>query len=240
MALEIKFFKLNDIDLGQFTHRIRDSQKLDTGTIPNLGEEQRQFAESELGTRLITWEGYVSNESSYITLRKTLFDSSEKILQLHPERKITLSSVEFDKLLDIKKPEDSKMTLTMVAADTREYNITSETARKAITISPEIIAITSSGSAPTTPQWTITAAGTIINPTISDGVNRMEWFGTLNPGDVMVISKEGAVTINGASCENVSGSLPRAAPGATTFTFQDDADSSHNCTVEAVWNDAYY
>jgi hypothetical protein len=45
-----------------------------------------------------------------------------KVLKLHPERKITLLSLGFKKKLDVKKPEDSKMIITMLAADTREYS----------------------------------------------------------------------------------------------------------------------
>jgi hypothetical protein len=44
-------------------------------------------------------------------------------MKLHPERKITLLSLGFKKRLDVKKPEDSKMIITRLAADTREYSI---------------------------------------------------------------------------------------------------------------------
>lgn len=65
------------------------------------------------------WEGYVSNDETYLNLRKALFDNTVKVLKLHPERKITLLSLGFKKRLDVKKPEDSKMIITMLAADTR-------------------------------------------------------------------------------------------------------------------------
>jgi hypothetical protein len=240
MTLECKYFELNGINLVQFTHRITDSTEPETDTIPKLGDENRQYARDDRGLRTITWEGYVSNDEIYLNLRKALFDNTEKILKLHPERKITLLSLGFKKILDIIKPEDSKITITMLVADTREYSIAQDSATAAITSSPMDIQIESEGSAPTTPEWTLTAIGTIINPVISNGAERMEWNGMLNPGDVMVISKDGTVSINDIRVGNISGTVPEADAGKNTFVYSDELGSSHNCTIDVKWNDAYY
>jgi hypothetical protein len=240
MALEFKYFELNGINLVQFTHRITDSTEPDTDTIPKLGDENRQFARDDRGLRTITWEGYISNDEIYLNLRKVLFDNTEKILKLHPERKITLLSLGFKKILDIIKPEDSRMTITMLAADTREYSIVRDSATVAVTSSPADIQLMSEGRAPTTPEWTLTAIGAIINPAISSESDRMEWNGTLNPGDVMVILKDGTVSINGSRAGNMSGTVPEADAGKNTFVYSDEPVSSHNCTIEVTWNDAYY
>ena len=240
MALEVKYFELNGINLAQFTYSITDSQEPETGTIPNMGDENRQFAEDDRGLRTIIWEGYVSNDETYLNLRKVLLDNTVKVLKLHPERKITLLSLGFKKRLDVKKPEDSRMTITMLAADTREYSTVRDSATAAVTSSPADIQITTEGSAPTAPEWTLIAIGAIINPAISNGADRMEWYGTLDLGDVMVISKDGAVSINGSRSGNMSGTVPEADAGKNTFVYSDDPGSSHNCTIEATWNDAYY
>jgi hypothetical protein len=240
MALECKYFELNGINLVQFTHRITDSTQADIDTIPKLGDENRQFAKDDRGLRTITWEGYVSNDEIYLNLRKVLFDNTKKILKLHPERKITLLSLDFKKILDIIKPEDSKMTLTMLAADTREYSLVRDSATVAVTTSPTDIQITSEGRAPTMPEWTLTAVGVIINPAISNGADKMEWNGTLNAGDVMIVSKDGTVSINSSRMGDVSGTVPEADAGKNTFVYSDDPDSSHNCTLKTEWNDAYY
>jgi hypothetical protein len=210
------------------------------GTIPKLGDENRQFAKDDRGLRTITWEGYVSNDEIYLNLRKVLFDNTEKILKLHPERKITLLSLGFKKILDIIKPEDSKMIITMLASDTREYSIVRGSATVAVTSSPADIQLTSEGRAPTTPEWMLTAIGAIINPSISNGADRMEWNGMLHPGDVMVISKDGAVSINGSRAGNISGTVPEADAGKNTFLYSDDQGSSHECTIEVKWNDGYF
>jgi hypothetical protein len=240
MTLECKYFELNGINLVQFTHRITDSTEPETDTIPKLGDENRQFVRDDRGLRTITWEGYVSNDEIYLNLRKVLFDNTEKILNLHPERKITLLSLGFKKILDILKPEDCKMTLTMLAADTREYSIVRDSATVAVTSSPMDIQLASEGRAPTTPEWTLTAIGAIINPAISNGAQRMEWNGTLDPGDVMVILKDDTVSINGNRAGNISGTVPEGDAGKNTFVYSDDPGSSHNCTIEVTWNDAYY
>jgi hypothetical protein len=240
MTLEFKYFELNGINLVQFTHRITDSTEPETDTIPKLGDENRQFARDDRGLRTITWEGYVSNDEIYLNLRKVLFDNTEKILKLHPERKINLLSLGFKKILDIIKPEDSKITITMLVADTREYSIAQDSAAVAVTSSPMDIQIESEGSAPTTPEWTLTAIGTIINPAISNGEERMEWNGTLDPSDVMVIFKDGTVSINGSRAGNISGTVPEADAGGNSFVYSDAESSSHNCTLKTEWNDAYY
>lgn len=87
----------------------------------------------------------------------------------------------------------------------------------AVTSSPADIQLTSEGRAPTTPEWTLTAIGTIINLAISNGVDRMEWNGTLDPGDVMIISKDGTVSINGRREGDVSGTVLEADAGKNTF-----------------------
>lgn len=240
MSLECKYFELNGINLVQFTHRITDSTEPDTGTIPKLGDENRQFAKDDRGLRTITWEGYISNDEVYLNLRKVLFDNTDKILKLHPERKITLLSLGFKKILDIIKPEDSKMIITMLAADTREYCIVRDSVTVAVTSSPTDIQLASEGRAPTTPEWRLTAIGAIINPAISNGVDIMEWNGTLDPGDVMVISKDGTVSINSSRMGNISGTVPEADAGANSFVYSDDPGSSHNCAIDVTWNDAYY
>jgi len=101
----------------------------------------------------------------------------------------------------------------------------------AVTSSPADIQITSEGRVPTTPEWTLTAIGTIVNPAISNGTDRMEWNGTLDPGDVMVISKDDTVSINGGRAGNMSGTVPEADAGKNTFVYGDDPGSSHNCTI---------
>ncbi|MCG2727948.1 MAG: phage tail family protein [Candidatus Methanoperedenaceae archaeon] len=231
---------MNGINLAQFTYSITDSQEPETGTIPNMGDENRQFAEDDRGLRTIIWEGYVSNDDTYLNLRKALFDNTVKVLKLHPERKITLLSPGFKKRLDVKKPKDSKMTIAMLAADTREYSTVRASATVAVTSSPADIQLTSEGSAPTAPEWTLTAIGAIINPAISNGADRMEWNGTLDPGDVMVVSKDGAVSVNGSRSGSISGTVPEADAGRNTFVYSDDPGSSHNCAIEVMWNDAYY
>jgi len=240
MALEVKYFELNGINLAQFTYSITDSQEPETGTMPNMGDENRQFAEDDRGLRTITWEGYVSNDETYLNLRKVLLDNTVKVLKLHPERKITLLSLGFKKRLDVKKPEDSKMTITMLAADTREYSIVRNSPTVEVMSSPADIQLTSEGRAPTTPEWTLTALGTIINPAISNGEDKMEWYGALDPGDVMVISKDGTVSINGSREGDISGTVPEVDAGKNTFVYSDELDSSHNCTIEVMWNDAFF
>lgn len=49
MALEVKHFELNGINLAQFTYNIIYSQEPETDTIPNIGNENRQFSKDDRG-----------------------------------------------------------------------------------------------------------------------------------------------------------------------------------------------
>jgi len=56
----------------------------------------------------------------------------------------------------------------------------------------------------------------------------------------MVISKDGTVSINGSRTGNISGTVPEADAGKNAFVYSDDLGSSHNYSIEVMWNDAYY
>jgi hypothetical protein len=56
----------------------------------------------------------------------------------------------------------------------------------------------------------------------------------------MAISKDGTVSINGSRAGSISGTVPEADAGKNTFVYSDDLGSSHNCTIEVTWNNAYY
>jgi hypothetical protein len=241
MPLEVSFCELNGINITQFTHKIKEEQTPDMGTIPRLGDEHREFAEDEPGIRRITWEGYISNSETYLKLRKELFGSAERTLRLSPDRKMILRSLHFEKVMDIREPEkNNKMVITMLAADTYEYGIAVQSEQAAISASPATIEVHNTGHAPTTPDWTITATGTIVNPVIDNGTDEMEWSGTLAPGDVLVIKKDGSTTVNGAVSNPVNDMPLKAGPGKTIFTYRDSTTSSHNCTLNVEWSDAYY
>lgn len=241
MALEVTFCELNGINLTQFTHKIKEEQTPDMGTIPMLGDEHREFAEDEPGIRRITWEGYISNSGTYLKLRKELFGSAERTLRLNPDRKMTLKSLRFEKTLDIKEPEkNNKIIITMLAADTYEYSVAVQSAQVTVSASPATIEINNTGHAPTTPEWTITATGSIVNPVIDNGTDEIEWIGTLTAGDALVIKKDGSTTVNGTASTPINDMPLKASSGKTTFTYRDDPDSSHSCILKAEWNDAYY
>ena len=240
MTLESRFFEFNGINLTQFTDRIKDSQNTSPGDMPILGSEQRVFGQESHGLRTILWSGYISNSDIYTRLRKELFDDSEKIIKLSHDRYITLKSVSAERDLFIKKSEDNKMTMVMVAVDTREYSVTRSSIEQTIIASPTTIGLESKGTAKTVPGWIIKAVGTIINPTISEGEDEMTWSGTLTAGKELSISREGTTKVDGMDSNSIIGDVLKAGHGETQFIYSDDPNSSHNCTVKAVWNDAYY
>ena len=170
-----------------------------------------------------------------------MFGSSTKILKLNPNRQLNITGLKVEDNLDMKDASKTNLTLTLFAADPLEYNALESTAEITVIGQRDQIIITSNGEAPTIPEWEITASNTLINPSITDpDGNALEWIGTVDAGDVFVFRKDGTVTLNGISAGSATGSVLRISLGSTVFTYNDDVNSSHSCTLKATWRDAFY
>jgi hypothetical protein len=238
---DVKFFELNGVDLTPYTLRIEDTQSADSGALDKLGTEFKDSLEKSPGTRKIIWSGNISNEADYLRFRKEVFGNQTKTAKLNPNRQIAIAGLDIKKVVDILKPENTKIEVTLLAADPREYNIIESSVEKTISASGTAIIVESNGEAPTTPEWIITATGTIINPVITDPKgDSIEWDGTLNPGDVLSYKEDGSVFLNNVIIEPVGGALISVSPGSTNFVYSDNSSSSHSCTLKATWRDAFY
>lgn len=239
--MEIKLFELNGVDITPYTHKITDLQEADAEAMASLGDELKLLVEKSPGIRTITWEGNVTNEADYLKLRRHAFGSQQKVLKLSPSRQINLTGLKIKNERDIKEPQKTKLTITLLAADPLEYNVTESSAEKTVTASGDTIIVQNNGEAPTIPEWTITASAQIVNPLISDSEgNKIAWLGILAAGDVLKIRSDGTVTKNGVEQGSAIGMPLAANPGQTIFTYSDDSTSSHSCVLKATWRDAYY
>lgn len=238
---DVKFFELNGVNLTPYTLRIEDIQSADAGALDKLGTEFKDSLEKSPGTRKIIWSGNISNEADYLRFRKEVFGDQIKIMKLSLDRQITIAGLNIKKVVDILKPENTRIEVTLFAADPREYNVAESSVEKLISTSGTAITVISDGEAPTTPEWTITAIDTIINPVITDPKgDSIEWDGTLNPGDVLFYKEDGSVFLNNVIIEPVGGALISVNPGSTNFVYSDNSSSSHSCTLKATWRDAFY
>ncbi len=238
---DIKFFELNGVNLTPYTLRIEDIQGADAVALNKLGDEFKDPAEKSPGTRKIIWSGNISNEADYLSFRKEVFGNRSKIAKLNLNRQIVIAGLDLRKVVDLQKPENTRIEVTLLAADPREYNTLESTVEQTISASGATINVQSNGEAPTAPEWTITAVGTIVNPVITDlKGDSIEWDGTLNPGDVLSYKEDGSVLLNNVIVEPAGGALLSVNPGPVDFVYSDDSSSSHSCVLKATWRDAFY
>ncbi len=239
--MDLKLFELNGINLTPFSQKITNLQIADAEALNELGIEIKATAETSLGVRTITWTGNITDEAAYLKLRKEMFGQGNKILKLNPNRQMNITGLKAEDKLDMKDASKTNLTLTLFAADPLEYSTLESTAQITVINKGDQITIVSSGEAPTMPEWEITAAGQIINPSITDpDGNTLEWMGVVDAGNVLVFKRDGTVALNGMNAGSASGSVLRVAPGSTVITYNDDVNSSHSCVLKAIWRDAFY
>lgn len=88
----------------------------------------------------------------------------------------------------------------------------------------------------------VTAVGNLVNPAFSDGIREIAYSGVVAAGSVLEFDGEaGRVRINGDDVTPYStGEFPRIAPEGTTFTYTDDATSSHAASVVVTLRDRWW
>ncbi len=239
--MDLKLFELNGINLTPFSQKITNLQVADAEALNELGIEIKSMAEISPGVRTITWIGNITDEATYLKFRKEMFGSSSKILKLNPSRQMNITGLKTEDNLDMKDASKTNLTLTLFAADPLEYSALESTTQITVIDQGDQITVINNGEAPTIPEWEITAAERLINPSITDSDgNTLGWTGVIDAGDVLVIKNDGTVTLNGMSAWSAGGSPLRLAPGSTVITYNDDVNSSHSCMLKATWRDAFY
>ncbi len=239
--MDLKLFELNGINLTPFSQKITNLQIADAEALNELGIEIKSLAETCLGVRTITWVGNITDEATYLKLRKEMFGPCSKILKLNPSRQMNITGLKAEDNLDMKDASKTNLALTLFAADPLEYSVLESTAQITVINQGDQITIANSGEAPTIPEWEITAANQIIDPTITDPEgNTLGWTGVIDAGDVLIFKRDGTVILNGMNAGNARGSVLRLAPGSTVITYNDDVNSSHSCVLKATWRDAFY
>lgn len=238
--MTLKLFELNGIDLTPFTRRITDVQSADVEALEQLGIELKSLSEVSPGVRTVLWSGIVTDETTYLKLRKEMFGSASKVLKTSASRQMNITGLKAESATDLKDQTKTGLTLTLFAADPLEYNVTQSAEEITVEARGDQITILNNGEAPATPDWQLTALDEIIYPVLSDNKgNVMAWDGTLNMGDILKFAGSTAL-LNGIEAGGIIGEPLRAAPGSNIITYNDSDNSSHSCTLKAMWRDAYY
>lgn len=88
----------------------------------------------------------------------------------------------------------------------------------------------------------LTAVGTIVNPSFTNGARAVAFNGTLSTSDVLRFDGgAGMATLNGEDVlPYVSGVFPQLDPGGATLTYTDDTASSHAANVTVEYRDRWW
>ncbi len=136
----------------------------------------------------------------------------------------------------------ASFTLDLEAEDPYEYAETATNSAWSITVSGATHAVMPGGDAVSLPTITFTAAGTLVRPTISDGVRTLVYDGTVADGEILLFdSTRQRATLAGVDVTPyVSGDFPRLDPAGTTLVYTDDAASSHTAAAAVSWLDRWW
>jgi hypothetical protein len=127
-------------------------------------------------------------------------------------------------------------TLELEAREPYEEAIAGVLENWTVTTSGDTQVSTPGGNRNTPTKITLVATGSIVNPTVSDGVDTISYSGFVSDGESLVFDgRDEVVTLEGSDViAYTSGVFPNLEPGGTTLTYTDDVTSSHTAglTVE--------
>ncbi|MCC6795495.1 MAG: hypothetical protein IT366_10275 [Candidatus Hydrogenedentes bacterium] len=132
--------------------------------------------------------------------------------------------------------------LTLSARDPFEESTALHSVAWPISASGADLDLDTSGNAAANLAIALTAVGTIVSPTFTDGERAIAYNGTLSAGDVLWFDgSAGAATLNGVDVlPYVFGVFPQLDPEGATLTYTDDAASSHAANVAVEYRDRWW
>jgi hypothetical protein len=132
--------------------------------------------------------------------------------------------------------------LELRAGDPFEYATEETIDQWNVTGSGQTRQVAAAGNVYSTPRFTLTASGNVVNPSISDGTRAMTYLGTVADGEVLVFdAAAGSVTLEGEDViPYTTGEFPRISPEGTTLEYTDDGSSSHTAGIEIAFRDRWW
>jgi len=162
-------------------------------------------------------------------------------LSLRPERRLWVRRVQFSRDVSPSTRVGS-FVLVVEAKSPFEESIEAQTLQWTITTQEAALAVTTEGNASGLPLISITASGTIVNPSINAGARGILFCGTIQNGETLLLdSVTGRATLEGQDVTSYTlGLFPRVMPEGTTFQWQDSPDSSHQANVTITFRDRWW
>ena len=203
------------------------------------GKDERRFVLSGLIVGKISIEE-VESELDLILDESSKTDCGAK-LSLRDGREFSVERERFER----KVGEEELMgafELELRAGDPFEYAVGETTGEWNVTGSGQTKEVTADGNVYSWPRLTLTASGSVVNPSISDGTRTIAYLGTVADGEVLIFdAAAGAVTLEGEDVlPYTTGEFPRISPEGTTLEYVDDELSSHTAAIGIAFRDRWW
>lgn len=162
-------------------------------------------------------------------------------LSLRPGRRLYVRRRKFQREISL-GPLVGSFVLELEARDPFEVSAAETVVNWTMAASGATKAVASAGNVEAQPAIALTAAGTLVNPAISDGVNSMLYEGVVEEGQIFVFdSEQKVVTLDGEDVTPYTqGEFPIVAPEGTTLTYTDDVSSSHAVNATITFRDRWW
>ncbi len=100
----------------------------------------------------------------------------------------------------------------------------------------------SAGTLYAEPVIAMTATGTLVDPSVSDGTRTVAYSGTVADGETLVFDAVAPkATLEGVDVTPYTrGEFPRIPPEGSTLVYTDDATSSHTASATATFRDRWW
>lgn len=103
-------------------------------------------------------------------------------------------------------------------------------------------AVGTSGNVYALPKLTLVAAGSVVAPTIGDGIRTIAYTGVVADSETLVLdSALRKITLEGVDVTPyTTGLFPQVDPAGTVLTYTDDVSSSHTASVTVALRDRWW
>lgn len=169
------------------------------------------------------------------------FDRREAGLRLHPGRYLMGWRRDWQKLIE-PQARAASIRLLALTDDRFERSIEEHILNVSISHQNQTTQVSHTGNGWAFPRCSITATGTLINPSFSDGSRTLTCTVQLSPGETLAIDSDRRSALKNGTTNVLSqtlGEFPLLEPGGGELVYADDAASSHLGNLEIRYRDLW-
>jgi len=222
-----------------YTYEFDDRHTSVTDTVDEVaGRTRRSFVVSGL---IVGKATAAEIESELDAIADVASEGRWITFSIRSGREITVERTEMSRRVDAAERIGS-FTLRLAAADPFERSSAVTEVEWSITSSGDTKVVDTDGNVYSEPRIEMTATGSVVNPTFSDGLRTIQYLGTVADGETLAIdSAARTVTLEGEDVlPYTPGEFLRVSPEGTTLTYTDDASSSHTASVTVSHRDRWW